>query len=325
MTLESFGNRETLKGPAVRLLEVALAIIIILVPTRPARAQSSDAAAAESAFQLGRTYLANKKYREACDAFQESMRIQKATGTLYNIGLCMKGLGRVATAWSAFKAVAADSASNAERARQATEEARLLEPRLSRVRIQVNEKDLSSIRASIDDAPIGAMLFQSGVAVDVGPHVLTAHAPGYEDFTTRFHVLHEGTTEAVTIPPLTSWRRTPQKKDAPSIPPPTTSSTQTLGWVLTSVGIVTLGGGLTMGGLAFDRASVASDCKPCVRGTDEAREATEAYDRGNVYANLANVLVPVGALAAAVGVYLVLRKPPVQSTARAVAVGALTW
>jgi tetratricopeptide (TPR) repeat protein len=71
------------------------------------------------------------KYEEACAAFAESLRLEPATGTLYNIALCSEKLGRTASAWSAYKAVAADASSNADRARMAKEKAALLEPQLS--------------------------------------------------------------------------------------------------------------------------------------------------------------------------------------------------
>jgi len=102
---------------------VALAV---LGATADARAQSAQAAAAESAFSLGRRLLAEGRAEEACAAFRESMRLEQATGTLYNIGLCSEASGKTATAWSAFKAVGADEASNPERARTARERAAAL-------------------------------------------------------------------------------------------------------------------------------------------------------------------------------------------------------
>ncbi len=110
----------------------ALAFVAVSSTCFDVRAQTGAAAAAESAFAIGRTRMTEGKYEEACAAFAESLRLEPATGTLYNIALCSEKLGRTASAWSAYKAVAADASSNADRARMAKEKAALLEPQLSR-------------------------------------------------------------------------------------------------------------------------------------------------------------------------------------------------
>lgn len=273
---------------------VALAV---LGATADARAQSAQAAAAESAFSLGRRLLAEGRAEEACAAFRESMRLEQATGTLYNIGLCSEASGKTATAWSAFKAVGADEASNPERARTARERAAALEPKLSRLRLQAAIERPGSV-VDVDGVSIGTLVLREGVAVDPGTHALVLRAEGYQPWRGSVTVPSTASTTVVHVPAL---------EPLPPPPPPVKPRSATPGWITAGAGVAVLGAGITTGILALGAASDAKACGPCVRGSPEARDAADAYDRGIVLANVTNVLVPVGAIATGVGVWLVLR------------------
>ncbi len=281
---------------AGRAAPLALTLTVLALAS-PARAQTAEAAAAESAFTLGRKLLADGRTAEACDAFRESMRLESATGTLYNIGLCSEALGRTATAWSAFKAVAADESSNPERAKTARERADALEPKLSRLRLET-KSDVAGAVVTVDAVAIGALVLREGVAVDPGPHDVTLRAPGYEPWRTRVTIPPTASTTLLHVPPL-------EPLPPPTAPPKPRSATP--GWITAGAGVVVLGAGITTGILTLGAASDAKACGPCLRGSNEARAAADAYDRGVVLANVTNVLIPVGAVATGVGVWLVLR------------------
>lgn len=291
-----------------------LAFVAISATCFDVRAQTGAAAAAESAFTLGRTRMAEGKYEEACAAFAESLRLEPATGTTYNIALCSEKLGRTASAWSAYKAVAADVSSNADRARMAKEKAAALEPHLSRVRF-VFEQRLPERVVLVDGKALGPALLAEGV----GSHIVRAEAAHHVPWEAPFEVRGNGEHVQLVVPTLKALPRETPK----SLSSPEARRSSTPGWIVTGVGLLALGAGTTTGILAADRAGDSKGC-PCERGSPEAQRASAAYDEAQVFANTTNVLLPVAAVLTALGVYLVVRSG---SPARTVAAlpGGFQW
>ena len=305
---------------ATRLLAATIVALLVLGASRPALAQSQDAAAAETAFQLGRKALADKRYGEACDAFRESQRIQSATGTLFNIGLCSMALGRTATAWAAFKAVAADTKPNPERARAAENHVAALAPRLSRIKIEI-DGHAAETRFEVDGVVIGALVASAGIPVDPGPRVVRASRPGFEAWQTSV-VIREGVPIlAISVPPL-KQNTVPALATAPR--PRPSEPDRLPGWIIGGAGLLTIGAGSVFGALAVNDARDARDCGGgCLRGSDDARRANDAFERGQIRANVANVIVPLGAVVVVIGTYLVLKARP--RTAASAQTGVLVW
>ena len=269
---------------------------------------------------MGRARMKEGKYEEACAAFAESLRLERAVGTLYNIALCSEELGRTASAWSAYKAVAADPSSNADRARIAKEKAAALEPQLSRVRF-VFEQRVPELVVLVDGKPLGPVLLAEGVVVDPGSHKARAEASQHVPWESSFEVRGNGERVQLFVPTL---KALPVEAPRP-LPssPPEAGRTSTPGWIVTGVGLLALGAGATTGILAADSAGAAKGC-PCERGSQEAQRATAAYDQAQLFGNTTNVLLPVGAVLTAVGVYLVVRSGSPARTA-AVLPGGFRW
>jgi tetratricopeptide (TPR) repeat protein len=298
----------------------ALAIVAVSATSFDVRAQTDTAAAAESAFSMGRARMTEGKYEEACAAFAESLRLERATGTLYHIALCSEKLGRTASAWSAYRAVAADASSNADRARIAKEKAAALEPQLSRV-LFAFEQRVPELVVLVDGKAIGPALLSEGVVVDPGAHTVRATAPHHAPWEAPFEVRGSGARVQLAVPTL---KALPPGAPRP-LPssPPEAGRNSTPGWIVTGVGLLALGAGATTGILAADRAGDAKGC-PCERGSQEAQRATAAYDQAQLFGNTTNVLLPVGAVLTAVGVYLVVRSGSPARTA-AVLPGGFRW
>src|SRR5262249_54770458 len=128
-------TRATLPGC---LLVAPLAAALLL--TSPAAASGSeDVAAAEATFNEGKKLAAAGRYAEACPKFAESQRLDPGAGTLLNYGDCLEKLGKVASAWGAFReaVMLASRVGDEKRRVEATRRADLLEPRLSRLTIVV--------------------------------------------------------------------------------------------------------------------------------------------------------------------------------------------
>lgn len=163
-----------------RWIAGALTAATALGSSVPARAQGrSDPAAARALFMDARQLMADKKPELACPKFEESQRLDPGIGTLFNLADCWERIGRTASAWTRFLDVAATarSAGQADRERVARERASKLEPKLSKVTIQVLAP-ASGERVSKDGVEIGAAEWGTAVPTDPGEHVVEATAPG---------------------------------------------------------------------------------------------------------------------------------------------------
>jgi hypothetical protein len=78
--------------------------------------------------------------------------------------------------------------------------------------------------------------------------------------------------------------------------------------VVSGIGVAAALVGGTFGVLAILKSGDAPKAcpHPCIEGSDAAKTADADTDRALFDANVANVAVPVGVIAAAVGVYLIL-------------------
>ena len=66
-----------------------------------AAAQAHDRAAGEALFQEGRRLMKTHDFAPACSKFEESLRLDPATGTLLNLADCEEQLGHTATCMAA--------------------------------------------------------------------------------------------------------------------------------------------------------------------------------------------------------------------------------
>src|SRR4051812_28534695 len=69
-------------------------------------ASAGDSISAEALFAAGREAAQRGDYRQACDKFAESQRLDPAPGTLINLGDCNEHLGLLASAWRYYREAA---------------------------------------------------------------------------------------------------------------------------------------------------------------------------------------------------------------------------
>lgn len=184
---------------------VALAFVgAPLVLSSSARAQSSNQAAAEALFRDGRRLIDEQKYREACEKFAASQRLDPAVGTLLNLGKCYEKTGQTASAWATYhEAVAAAKQSGqAQREKSARHAAEALEPTLSHLTIVVAPSASSAnVEVSRDGVAIPHDIWGSSVPVDPGDHLVTAAAGGFKSWSGHVTV-EPSASKSVTVPEL---------------------------------------------------------------------------------------------------------------------------
>jgi hypothetical protein len=176
----------------------AFALVLVFALVNTAHAQRPDA---EVAFERGRKLMAEGKYAAACAAFEDSLRLEQATGTLYNLGLCHEKLGKLASAWSELKQVATTASQNRARAADAASRVEAIEPRLVRWKLALPQPTPEGLIVERDGVDVTALADQA-VPIDPGEYKFSASAPGYKPKTITVALDREGETVIVKIPRL---------------------------------------------------------------------------------------------------------------------------
>jgi hypothetical protein len=165
-------------------------------------AEQSPVKAAEAAFFRGRDLMREKKYFAACTAFEQSQRLDPATGTQYNLALCYAEIGKLATAWNLHRELIRTD-KNADRRQRSIEHADLLAPRVPKLKI------------NLLGMPPGATVFMNGTNVnaligvetpiDFGTYTIVAGAPSHRSFRQVVEIKQDGQHATVDIdlgPPM---------------------------------------------------------------------------------------------------------------------------
>lgn len=207
-----------------RLLRSFLLFVsIAFIATLPRYAHAADAAAAQALFDQGKKLMGEKKYAEACSKFEESQKLDPGLGTQKNIAFCYESLGRTATAWALYLDVAsqAKAANQPDREKQARDAAKALEPKLSKLVIQV-DAPAPSIEVKRNGEVVGQATWGSPIPVDPGTLKITAVAPGRKMWESSITIEKPGET-TLKVPEL--------EKGAPPAgyyPAPTATQTGTV-------------------------------------------------------------------------------------------------
>ena len=283
---------------------------------------------AEELFRRAKTLMAERKHRDACPLLEESQKLDPQMGTLLNLAICHENVGKVASAWGEFRAVEqqARAANREDRVKLARERAAKLEPRLSRLKIVVpSDAKVAGLVVKIDGEAKGEPLW-AGVAVDPGTRTVEASAPGKKAVALEVKVDDEGAVVPVTIPKLEDEvvakpNPIPDLGDGADAARDeefaANRSRKTTGFVIGGIGVATMAAGGVFGVLALvnDSDAAAACPQPCVAGSNPARTADDTTDRALVFANVANVVIPIGLVAAAIGGYMILTAGPTEKPA----------
>lgn len=315
-------------------LLVTIALATVAIGEAPCFAQptSEREAQAEDLFQRGKEAMAAKDLPKACELFAESYRLDAAGGTLQNLAVCFEDLGKWASAYARFEELRTISkaATPPRQDRVALAEAHIatLRPRVSRVFVVLAPDArgrASDTTVKIDGTTYSDVSLNAGVLVDPGEHRVEVVAPGRRAFTTKVDVAgrDRAARAEVQVPALELLPSSPGSGNAPA--PVRTRPTKTLGLVVSGAGVVALGAGATFGVLAIvanssgkDRCTQSTNPSApttdfdatghCLAGSQALADANADKSRASTFANVSNVLVPVGVVAVAVGVYLFLRE-----------------
>jgi hypothetical protein len=275
-------------------------------PSAWAQARAEDRVAAESLFSDARRLMEAGDYAGACPKLEASRRLEAGLGTTLNLGHCYERLGRTASAWAEFKSAAAEAQKAGDAVRKATalERAAALEPRLSRLQLDVTDPDVSVLR---NGDPVSPAVLGSAIPVDPGTYRLEARAPGKRSWQRSVEVAAAGALVEVEIPALElDPAAAPAPGSAPAAmrePSQASGAGRTWAWVLGGVGVASLTAGTSFALLAASSWSKAeSGCRDLPY--DCSPDAVSRAENASTFATLATVGFVAGG--AALGASLLL-------------------
>jgi len=190
--------------------------------TSHAQAPSAAAKAqADTAFDEGRELFEQGRFKDACDRFELSMKLDPSPGTLLNLGNCYEPQGDLLHALATFEQALADAQRSTDKKRRqvwsdaAKERIASLGKRIPELTIDGAE---AGSRVLLDGNPfehLGEALRQNP-----GHHTIEVSAPSKRTFTKSFE-LPEGQRLGIHLPPLE--REAPAVQASAPTPAPLTA------------------------------------------------------------------------------------------------------
>lgn len=175
---------------------------LVLVASLAGGARGDDGAEAARMFQRASELADTGQHAEACALFAQSYQLERAPGTLLNLGVCAERAGKLRRAWLYYDAAAREygATQKARQAQFARERKDALAPKLATLVLRIAEPQLAGIavRVGNDAAPAGAEIVER---VDPGAVEVVVSAPGRESFSTTARAAR-GEQVVVEIPAL---------------------------------------------------------------------------------------------------------------------------
>jgi hypothetical protein len=189
--------------PFGRALALGALVALASWPTPVAAQTAAEKAQAQLLFDEGRKLTEAGKLVEACEAFDESQKLDPAIGTQLNLANCYEKIGRTASAWIMYLEVKTKAirAGQEDRAKYAEERAAALEPNLSKMRVEVSEP-VAGLTITRNGTAVAGSAIGKPIPVDPGEHVIEAVAPGKKAWTTTIEVGEAADEVSVQVPAL---------------------------------------------------------------------------------------------------------------------------
>lgn len=291
---------------------------------------AQNPAAAEALFEQARAAMSAGDYELACARFRDSDKLDAAVGTRLNLADCEEHRGRVATAWSLFRGVAAELPASDDRLPVAEERVRALEKRLPYLTLVRNARTPAGARVRMDGVELGEASFGVPLPLDPGAHELVLVAPDGTQERIPF-LLKEGlrsdlpvqfTPPAAPSPPQSSE---PATDDAVSSAPHDGESRRTWGYALGGIGVAGVVTGVVAGAVTLSKKSTANDhCNDLLRQCDDTGVA--ANKSGKTFGVVSGVGFGVGIAGLAAGAFLLLTAadPPAVAHSHLPKLGSVT-
>jgi hypothetical protein len=267
--------------PALRL---ALIVLFAAPTALGLEGTPSDPASAEVLFRAGRALVDAGDYHHACEKFAESLRLERASGTLLNLADCEEHTGRIATAWAHYRDLSSELSSTDERRPVAVQRANALEARMPHLTLRFSGSLGSRTKIVRDDVELGEASLGVALPVDPGVHSVVVTDSDRELFRTEVEVL-EGQSRTIVA-----------NLSEPGHAKSTSSATGTAAWITGGLALAAFATGAAFGGTALSSSS-AADAQCTGDGVCGDTAGARAYDDARAEARIADVALGVGLVA----------------------------
>lgn len=280
-------------------------LLATLLTVGTARADKRDPVVAEQLFNEGRTALDQRDYIVACKKFAESHRLDPAAGTLMNRATCEQRRGRIATAWQLWREALDQLDPNDNRVPFVRSQIQALEPRIPRLTLRPATPLSAQVSVYRDGVRLGESSLDVPLRVDPGSHVIVVRARGHADQLYRLDLSErEQRALAVSVGRELPRSKSGDLRSGPKLEP--ASGARTWGYVLTGVGLASVGGAIVTHALMEQKKdTIAASCpnKVC---NDQGYSAVQD---GKTLLIANRILWGLGGTAFAGGIALLLFSP----------------
>jgi hypothetical protein len=144
----------------------------LVIGALAASAHAGPAERADQLFKRGKRLLAQKKYPEACAAFEDSDRLDPGIGAKLNVAKCYQDWGKLATAWRWYvDAETMATSARDDRARKIRALVDELDPDVPRLTVKPpRDANLAGVVIKLDGVVLQPSALGVEQRVDPGPH-----------------------------------------------------------------------------------------------------------------------------------------------------------
>ncbi len=205
----------------------SIGTILLAITSGSAAVANEDTDSARALFNEARRLATEGQYERACPLFEKSLSLEVGIGTQFNLADCWEHIGRNASAYELYLAVAsaAKDKGQSERERVASQRAQGLLPKLSRLQVK-NQSGVRGVRVSRDGVDLADRPWNEPTPVDPGSYKVAAVAGDKELWKTNVTVPPQALTVVVAVPPSTEGADAVKTSKAEPLPKPDTLDSQ---------------------------------------------------------------------------------------------------
>jgi len=322
-----------------------LALVLVTLAFASVASADGDKEKADALFKQGKKLMAEKRFADACEAFENSFKLDPGIGTELNTAKCYEEWGKLARAYRAYQK-AEDMAKEAgdKRTAKIKQLADQLDSSVPRLTIKVTAAtDVDALTVTIDGNAVDKKLLGKPQLVDPGPHVVEYQGDGGAKKNKVVPVERGGASEiTLDVPAVAKVKKGGEGEgsgsgsaggegsgsgsavgagegsgsgsgsgsaDHPNVTPDPGKKQRLAAYITAGAGVVAIGisTGITLSARSKYQSALSAHCMNMTDMCD-ATGLTDTHDARHE-ANIATIVFAVGAAAVAGGVVLYLLAP----------------
>jgi hypothetical protein len=186
--------RSPLKSLAGLLALVVALAVVMTGATAHAQVTDADRNAARDLYIEGESLRQQGRFADALERYNRSLQVFPAPTTAFRIAQCKAALGQLVEAAEEYRVVTNTplpqnpTEAFVKAKNDAATELALIEPRIPKVRINIQPYPLQGLQITVDNVAMSVALVGVARPVNPGQHRITATAPGYQTAQTTVDV-----------------------------------------------------------------------------------------------------------------------------------------